>query len=146
MADRRLRTVTSHERDRSACEYEDTLKKRRQRENDEFEYKKAQDKYDEEQRLRDRQTARTRRRSSHAARGRDHGDSARSIRLIALSRRTRPETADPGLECRVALAHHDARHRAIAAVWAFGWRTTNVEMAVAAEDWRRCCTATPPRL
>ena len=49
------------ERERNAREYEDTLKKQRQRENDEFEYKKAlerkkaQDKYDEEQRLRDRQ-------------------------------------------------------------------------------------------
>ena len=41
--------------------FEENLKKQRQRENDEFEYKKllerkkAQDKYDEEQRLRDRQ-------------------------------------------------------------------------------------------
>ena len=49
------------ERERSSRDYEETLKKQRQRENDEFEYKKAlerkkaQDKYDEEQRLRDRQ-------------------------------------------------------------------------------------------
>jgi hypothetical protein len=49
------------ERERTAREYEDALKKQRQRENDEFEYKKAlerkkaQDKYDEEQRVRDRQ-------------------------------------------------------------------------------------------
>ena len=49
------------EREQAAREYEENLKKQRQRENDEFEYKKmlerkkAQDKYDEEQRLRDRQ-------------------------------------------------------------------------------------------
>jgi hypothetical protein len=49
------------ERDRVSREYEETLKKQRQRENDEFEYrktverKKAQDKYDEEQRVRERQ-------------------------------------------------------------------------------------------
>lgn len=47
--------------ERAAREYEESLRKQRQRENDEFEYrkalerKKAQDKYDEEQRLRDRQ-------------------------------------------------------------------------------------------
>jgi colicin import membrane protein len=49
------------QRERSEREYEEALKTKRQRENDEFEYKKAlerkkvQDKYDEEQRLRDRQ-------------------------------------------------------------------------------------------
>ena len=51
------------EQERAAAEkeYEDTLKKQRQREMEEYEYKKvlerkkAQDKYDEEQRLRDRQ-------------------------------------------------------------------------------------------
>jgi hypothetical protein len=49
------------ERERGGREYEEALKKQRQRENEEFEYKKtlerkkAQDKYDEEQRLRDRQ-------------------------------------------------------------------------------------------
>jgi hypothetical protein len=49
------------ERERAAREYEETVKKQRQRENEEFEYrktlerKKAQDKYDEEQRQRDRQ-------------------------------------------------------------------------------------------
>jgi hypothetical protein len=49
------------ERERTAREYEDALKKQRQRENDEFEYKKAlerkkaQDKYEEELRVRDRQ-------------------------------------------------------------------------------------------
>ena len=49
------------QRERSEREYEETLKTKRQREGDEFEYKKAlerkkvQDKYDEEQRLRDRQ-------------------------------------------------------------------------------------------
>ncbi|HZL96311.1 MAG TPA: hypothetical protein VFB99_21840 [Vicinamibacterales bacterium] len=48
-------------REQAGREYEENLKKQRQRENDEFEYKKmlerkkAQDKYDEEQRLRDRQ-------------------------------------------------------------------------------------------
>jgi hypothetical protein len=51
----------SAERERGAREYEESLKKQRQRENEEFEYKKAlerkkaQDKYDEEQRVRDRQ-------------------------------------------------------------------------------------------
>ena len=49
------------QRERSEREYEEALKTKRQREGDEFEYKKAlerkkvQDKYDEEQRLRDRQ-------------------------------------------------------------------------------------------
>ena len=47
--------------ERGTREYEESLRKQRQRENDEFEYrkalerKKAQDKYDEELRLRDRQ-------------------------------------------------------------------------------------------
>jgi hypothetical protein len=51
----------SEARDRANREYDESLKRQRQRENDEFEYKKAlerkkaQDKYDEEQRLRDRQ-------------------------------------------------------------------------------------------
>jgi hypothetical protein len=49
------------ERDRDGREFEDGLKKQRQREAEDFEYrkalerKKAQDKYDEEQRVRDRQ-------------------------------------------------------------------------------------------
>ena len=63
ISERRAAWEAEHaERERAEREYEDGLKKQRQREAEDFEYKKAlerkkaQDKYDEDVRLRDRQT------------------------------------------------------------------------------------------
>lgn len=59
--DRAAWEAETAERERAGREYEETLKKQRQREAEDYEYrkalerKKAQDKYDEEQRVRDRQ-------------------------------------------------------------------------------------------